>query len=238
MSGKRDFWAGAPNFMNKWQFLTGAGAILAIGLIVGVVGGMYTNDSVSIDSMGAIEEELIGNTEEMSPIFVGEHPKLYDAGKIAEEFAEGYDIVITSPHAYDADKTELSFKIYGPQYPRGDEMLQGIEIYPRQNNLDLDEAMELAQDYLPLDVVKKWYEQKWSKIYYDYNGGSDLYAQLYVPTTDGKNWIKESGNQYNYVLVLVEMKDGTAQNIILRTTNSMPNTGRGNRTEEWHYSIL
>lgn len=206
---------------------------MTVGLIAGVASGVRTNDGVPL-----IGDDPTGNTEEMSPIFASDHPKLYDAGEMAEEFAEEYDGVITSTYAYDNDKTELSFNIYGSQYPRGDKMLHGIEIYPRHNSLDIEQAMDLAQNYLPMEVIKQWYEQKWSKIYYDYDGDSTLYAQLYTLTSEGKNWVEENDNGYNYVLILVKMHDGVAQNIVLRTTNSMPNVGQKPRTEDWDYTIL
>lgn len=223
--------ANLKQFYKKWWFW--AAAMFILFGCVGTSNSMNEDNKSDIAEMSQRDEKETKN----SVIFSANHPKLYNNGKDAEDFAKKYDSVVTKARDYEKDKTEIVFNIYAPQTSPKETILHEIELYP-QRDLNLDEVMELAKEYLPMNVIRDHYVQEWSKKYCQKEDGARLYAQLYTPINRESEWLKNSEVEYNYVLIFTEMLDDKAKYVVLRTTNDMPNTDRNCKTEQWDYTII
>lgn len=187
------------------------------------------------------EEETSTSTNRL--ITMENHPVLYDYLSAAHIFwdndAEGS---IDFPDDYFDDykegKTVLIIDAYvNAERDKTDHLIQGFEIYP-DTKITLDEGLEIAKTYLPLDILKEWYTKEHSYCYSYEDSNEYIYYALYVPTENGKKSIDESGIDYNYARVMVYVENDVVTAILISSTNSMPNMGNEYELQEWSYDFL
>lgn len=220
----------------KWWFWLAIIAILLVSVCsVFVIQQAYLN-GYSLEKN--LEENITEDGQNLSPIYARNHPVLYDDGDTVEAFASIYTGAITERYQFEKGKTEIHFHSYGPITAPKDKILRDIEIYPKET-LTIQSALSLAKDYLPMDVMRNRYEQAWSYKYCEDKSGERLYAQLYVPTDETRAWIENNQLPYNYALIVLYVQDNaTVDTILLRSTNTVPNTGQNCGTEMWKYDIF
>lgn len=215
-------------FYKKWWFWV----IIVIVLIIGVSGDKPHNDTNHT-------EEVVENIHEEKEdiLHIDNHPVLYDDGIEAKKFALSYDEIITDTKSFKSGKTRMVLISYGLAGGDKDSLLHEIELYPEES-LSFEDGLELAKEYLPMDIIEDHYIQEWSKKYCLTENGSQMYAQLYKPENRQSDWFKNNKKSYNYVLLFLNIKDKRVSNIVLRTTNSLPNTDKNCESTHWDYSIL
>jgi len=165
------------------------------------------------------------------------HPVLYDYLSSAHTFWDDYaDGRIDFPDDYFDDyergKTALIIFAYRPEH-----MIRKFEIYPDEE-ISLDEGLNLAKSYLPMDILKKWYVLKRSECYFFEKDNEYWYSLLYVPTESGEKSIEESGLDYNYAEVFIYVKNDIVTTICISSTSQTPNTGRDYEIKEWTHDFL
>lgn len=170
------------------------------------------------------------------------HPVLYDYLSTAHDFWDNYAegrIDFADKHInYESGKTALMIDAYlSLERNLKEHMIRSFEIYPNEK-LSIDELLGLAKTYLPMDLLKEWYDLQWSHCYYYEEHNSYLYSWLYTPTEKGKDAIKEQNLDYNYAMVIIQMGDDFMPSISIRSTNSMPNLGKDYKEIDLEYDFL
>ena len=197
------------------------------------------------------EEPETDSTEDIKDISAYElltmegHPVLYDYLSTAHTFWNDYaDGRIDFPDDffddYKTDTTALVIDAYiNTEHNLKDHMIRGFEIYPN-TELSLQEGLDLARSYLPMDILKKWYIKKHGDCYYFAERNEYIYYILYVPTEDGEKAIKELETDYNYACVNIYVENDIIKTIAISSVNKQPRTGNLNRSEiqEWDYDFF
>lgn len=189
------------------------------------------------------------DTEEIKDISAYEllamegHPVLYDYLSAAHNFWDNYaEKRIDFPDNYFDDfqsgKTALVIDAWlSLERDLDEHMIRGFEIYPNKE-ITLDEGLNLAKTYIPLDILGKWYEISQSEKYYFEKENRYRYSILYVPTEEGKGEIEKSGIDYNYVKVMISVENEIVTMIQIISTNETPNLGHDYEVQEWNYDFL
>lgn len=215
-------------FYKKWWFW-----LIIVAVLIAAANGNSDARNWSIDK----NDTTVMTNNDTDILHIDGHPVLYDDGAKSRKFAAEHKGIETEYKNYKRGETVISLRIYGQTGKQADSILHEIELYPQQD-LDLNETMQLAKEYLPMDIIKEHYAQEWSKRYCQQDDGARLYAQLYKPIDRQSEWFKNNEINYNYVLIFTKIASDKAEYLVLRTTNSMPNTGRNCEIEQWDYSII
>lgn len=190
-----------------------------------------------------------GSNEEIKDISAYElvsmegHPVLYDYLSTAHTFWDNYaEKRIDFPDDYFDDfqsgKTALVIDAWlSLERDLDEHMIRGFEIYPNKE-ISLDEGLDLAKSYLPLDIMKKWYALEWSKCYYSEENKEYQYYVLYVPTESGKENIDKQGLDYNYVGVSLTVQNDIVIGLSVVSTNPLGRTANGYKEIDWEYDFL
>lgn len=190
------------------------------------------------------------DTEEIKDISAYElltmegHPVLYDYLSAAHTFwddcADGrIDFPDDFFDDYKTDTTALVIDAYiNTEHNLKEHMIRGFAIYPN-TELSLQEGLDLARSYLPIDILKKWYIKKHGDCYYFSERNEYIYYMLYVPTEDGEKAIKELEADYNYACINIYVENDIIKAIAISSVNKPPRTGNLNRSEiqEWDYDF-
>lgn len=210
----------------------------------------YSTDDGNLIEKTEPETEK-NDTEEIKDISAYElltmegHPVLYDYLSSAHAFWDNYaEERIDFPDDYFDDfqsgKTALVIDAWLSLERDVDEhMIRDFEIYPNKE-ISLDEGLDLAKSYLPLEIMKKWYYLSNSECYYSQEDNRHYYYLLYVPTESGKEEIEKLENKYsyNYVMLLLYVKNGNVDVICIRSTNTVPREIYNYEAQEWTYDFL
>lgn len=202
-----------------------------------------TTPQTEVQTQTEKEEETSTSTNRL--ITMENHPVLYDYLSAAHTFWDNdAERSIDFPDDYFDDykegETVLIIDAYvDTERDKADHLIRGFEIYP-DTKIALDEGLEIAKTYLPLDILKEWYTKEHSYCYYFDDSNEYIYNMLYVPTEEGKNGIKESGKDYNYVCINVYLENDVVKAIAISSVNSTPKTGNLNRSEktEWDFDFI
>lgn len=171
------------------------------------------------------------------------HPVLYDYLSTAHTFWDSYaEKRIDFPDDYFDDfqsgKTALVIDAWlSLERDLDEHMIRAFEIYPNKE-ITLDEGLNLAKTYIPLDILGKWYEISQSEKYYFEKENRYRYSILYVPTEEGKGEIEKSGIDYNYIKVMINVENEIVTAIQIFSTNETPNLGHDYEVQEWNFDFL
>ncbi len=200
------------------------------------------------------EEDNITSFEEvridlMDIINIKGHPVYYDETKKAKEVWDNYigKEVFISPKTY--DHTENAVLIIKDLYDIFDEeqsRIVGFDIYlnKMEDPVSLDQALNIASDFLPIELMKQYYSFEESYII----AGKDLYMHIvhYKVTEEGlkiREETKESIFTMPYEIYV--MLDGEESISLLRITEKLENeyweSNHWNNVEErieWDYDFL
>lgn len=187
---------------------------------------------------------------ELSPfqlISMKGHPVLYDYLSDAHDFWDDYsngriDFPDDYFDDYLSEKTVLVIDTYSASvYNAKEKVINSFEIYPNKK-ISLKKGLELTKSYLPIELMKKWYTLKHCDRYHfeDDKAGVYYYSALYVPTKKGKKAIKKLKVKYNYVSILIYVKNNKVLNIEIGTVYHTPHwrTGVELKTKKWSYDFL
>lgn len=170
------------------------------------------------------------------------HPVLYDFLSTAHTFWDNYaEKRIDFPDDYfddfQAEKTVLVIDAWlSLEHGFNEHMIRGFEIYP-DKEISLDEGLNLAKSYLPMDILKKWYALEWSKCYYSEEDNVYQYYVLYEPTESGKENIDKQGLDYNYAGVSLTVQNDVVIGLSVISTNPLGRHTDGHEID-WKYDFL
>lgn len=188
------------------------------------------------------------STEEIKDISAYElvtmegHPVLYDYLSAAHTFWDNYAekrIDFPDDHFDDfqAGKTVLIIDAWlSTERELEEHIMRGFEIYPNKE-ISLNEGLDIAKSYLPLDILRKWYALEWSKCYYSEENNTYQYYVLYAPTESGKESIDEQGLDYNYAGVSLTVQNDIVIGLEVVSTNPLGRNTDGKEID-WEYDFL
>ncbi len=168
------------------------------------------------------------------------HPVLYDYLSTAHDFWDNYAegrIDFADKHInYESGKTALMIDAYlSLERNLKEHMIRSFEIYPK-DKLSLDEGLDLAKSYVPMDILKKYYALEWSRCYC--KDEYSMYVILYKPTEDGKKTIETQNLDYNYVMVIIDTKDNCVTGIKIDSVYSLSRHINEYKETDWEYDFL
>lgn len=173
-------------------------------------------------------------------ITIDGHPVLYDylstAHKVWDEYADGrIDFADDYSDDYKAGKTVLVVDAYTAiEQGKEEHEIKGFEIYPSEE-MTLDNSLEIAKSYIPMDILEKWYSLAWSRKYIKEE--SERYEILYTPTENGKAAFDSQEKDYNYVAISIHIENGNVEFIGISSTNPLSRMP-GYQQQEWEYDLL
>ena len=188
------------------------------------------------------------DTEEIKDISAYElltmegHPVLYDYLSAAHTFWDDYaderiDFGDDVFYNFETGKTVLSIETYlALEHALDEHMIRKFNIYPNKE-ISLNEGLDIAKSYLPLDILKKWYTLEWSKCYYSEENNTYQYYVLYVPTESGKENIDKQGLDYNYAGVSITVQNDIVIGLSVVSTNPLGRATNGHEID-WEYDFL
>ena len=189
------------------------------------------------------------STEEIKDISAYElvtmegHPVLYDYLSAAHTFWDDYaderidfgDDVFYKP---ETGKTVLSIETYLSLERTLDEhMIRKFNIY-FDKEVSLNEGLDIAKSYVPIDIMKKWYMLEESKCYYFQESNSYEYLLFYKPTESGKETIEQQKLDYNYVEVILHMENDIVKTIHISSTYTSYRNRGEYELQDWEYDFL
>ena len=234
---------------------------LAIGLSGGNSGSTKNNEENinTSEAVGSVDNKSSEDTNSVSEskaetdyeiVLRDGHPKYYGSTSAAHstwDDVEKGKIVFADSYDRYSDKTILLMAGYAQG--EKNELISDIEIYfnnfTQLDDVDLNTALDVAQEYLPNDIIQQWYQYKSSKkiVPIEDSEKETYYVISYALTEDGSSayYAKEHPYSGTIDVIIRQAVGGNIDSLTIgfgtpRWMSSLEQNGY--KTEDWSYNFF